>query len=197
MGGYGSGRWQTGKGLTAGHRSIDVRRLQRDGLLTPGQAFAWNWTRDGDTLASVLIRTEADRLTLDYRYRTEGGDWHPLAYPVRLAWTPCTYGVRRAWFRCPAAGCGRRVALLYLGPSGIFACRHCYRLAYACEGGPALTGRYGGRIACGRGLDGNPALPSDLARSRKVCTGAPSSDWLPSMMLSRERPLLEWPNACG
>ena len=34
-----------------------------------------------------------------------------------------------AAFICPAAGCGRRVAILYRG--GIFACRHCYRLAYA------------------------------------------------------------------
>jgi hypothetical protein len=29
----------------------------------------------------------------------------------------------------PAVGCGRRVAILYGG--GIFACRHCYQLAYA------------------------------------------------------------------
>ncbi len=29
--------------------------------------------------------------------------------------------------------CGRRVALLYLGGSGIFACRHCCQLAYACQ----------------------------------------------------------------
>lgn len=133
MGGYGSGRWQTGKGVTAEHRSIDVRRLQRDRLLTPGRTFAWNWTRDGETLGSVLIRTEADRLALDYRHRSGGGDWQPLNYSVRLDWTPCTYGGRRAWFQCPAAGCGRRVALLYLGSAGIFACRHCYQLAYACQ----------------------------------------------------------------
>jgi hypothetical protein len=43
-------------------------------------------------------------------------------------WTPCTYGGQRAWFRCPAVGCGQRVALLYGGR--IFACRHCYRLTY-------------------------------------------------------------------
>jgi hypothetical protein len=33
-------------------------------------------------------------------------------------------------FSLAEAGCGRRAALLYLGGSGIFACRHCYRLAY-------------------------------------------------------------------
>ena len=42
---------------------------------------------------------------------------------------PCNLGGSRAWFICPAVGCGRRVAILYGG--GIFACRRCYRLAYA------------------------------------------------------------------
>jgi hypothetical protein len=56
-----------------------------------------------------------------------------MEYPVRLEWTDCTMGGRRVWFLCSAAGCGRRVAILYLGGAGIFACRHCYRLAYACQ----------------------------------------------------------------
>ncbi|MEF8727222.1 MAG: hypothetical protein V5B34_03250 [Accumulibacter sp.] len=72
-------------------------------------------------------------MTLSYRYKTGGADWQTMDYPVWLEWTACTLGGRRAWFRCPANGCGRRVALLYLGGAGIFACRHCYRLAYACQ----------------------------------------------------------------
>jgi hypothetical protein len=51
-----------------------------------------------------------------------------MEYPVYLEWTGLHYGGRRAWFRCPAKGCGRRVAILYGG--AIFACRHCHRLAY-------------------------------------------------------------------
>lgn len=47
---------------------------------------------------------------------------------MRLAWTPCHFGGERAWFRCPALGCGRRVAILYGG--AIFACRHCHELVY-------------------------------------------------------------------
>jgi hypothetical protein len=46
--------------------------------------------------------------------------------------TPCTYGGVRYWFRCPAVGCGRRVAILH-GAGKYFACRHCYRLAYASQ----------------------------------------------------------------
>jgi hypothetical protein len=133
MGGWGSGRWQSGRALTGDCRSLDVRRLQRDGLLTPGRAVGLNWTRNGESVAAIQVWTAADRLTLNYRYRSGGGDWRPVEYPVRLARTPCTYGGARPWFLCPAAGCGRRVALLYLGGSGIFACRHCYQLAYACQ----------------------------------------------------------------
>ena len=51
-----------------------------------------------------------------------------MEYPVYLDWSDCHLGGRRAWFRCPACGCGRRVAVLYGG--SIFACRHCHRLAY-------------------------------------------------------------------
>jgi hypothetical protein len=77
------------------------------------------------------VSAEADRITIDYRYKVSGGDWVPVNYPVMLEWTACTLGGRRAWFICPAKGCGRRVAILYSG--AIFACRHCNKLAYACQ----------------------------------------------------------------
>lgn len=130
MGGPGSGR-----GLRAGTAEttadfwqLDVRRWQRDGYLLAGRAFAWEWTRAGEQVAYINVRTEVDRVILSYRHRRGGGEWKSEEYPVRLDWTPCTYGGSRAWFLCPAAGCGRRVAILYGG--GIFACRHCHRLAY-------------------------------------------------------------------
>ena len=41
MGGFGSGRGQRGKDTTSDMRPLDIRKLQRDGLLTPGQAFGW------------------------------------------------------------------------------------------------------------------------------------------------------------
>ncbi len=133
MGGFGSGRGQSGRNTTSDCRALDVRGLQRDGLLTPGRAFGWNWTRDGETVASIQVRAETDRIILNYRHKIGGTDWQPMDYPVRLAWRNCTLGGRRVWLLCPARGCGRRVALLYLGGSGIFACRHCYKLAYASQ----------------------------------------------------------------
>lgn len=135
MGGIGSGRgYQGGKDTTNNYHALDVRQLQRDGLLKPGQVFSWDWSRNGTKVASIDIRTEADRVILDYRYKNRyvGGEGKSENYPVRIEWTPCNYGGARPWFLCPAQGCGRRVAILYLG-SAIFACRHCYRLAYACQ----------------------------------------------------------------
>jgi hypothetical protein len=134
MGGMGSGRgYQGGKATTSGRYQLDVRTLQRAGVLTAGGSFAWHWSRKSEAVASIQARPEADRVILSYRHQSGGNDWRPMEYPVRLEWTDCHLGGRRVWFLCPAAGCGRRVALLYLGGAGIFACRHCHRLAYACQ----------------------------------------------------------------
>ena len=131
MGGFGSGRGQSGKDTTSDMQPLDIRKPQRDGLLTPGRAFGWHWTVSGKEVASIQMRTEVDRVILNYRSRSNGGEWQAMEYPVRLEWTPCNFGGRRAWFVCPAQGCGRRVAVLFGG--SIFACRHCHKLAYQCQ----------------------------------------------------------------
>ena len=130
MGGIGSGNWYRWdkRDAVEDYRRLDVRRWQRNGYLEPGRWFSWQWTRDGETLASIGVTVEADRVILNYRHRGGSGERNAEEYPVRLDRTACTYGGTRAWFICPAVGCGRRVAILYGG--GIFACRHCYRLAY-------------------------------------------------------------------
>lgn len=127
MGGYGSGRrWYTTSDTTSDYRAIDVRRWHREGMLEPGRACRWIWSRDGETKASINMRSEPGRVVLEYRYREHGGEWQDVTLPVALTWTRCHYGGERPWFRCP--NCGRRVAILY--GDGIFACRHCYRLTY-------------------------------------------------------------------
>ena len=130
MGGMGSGRhWHYGaKDTTGDYRSIDVRRWKRDGLLKANQSFGWQWSRDGEVVASIRVRTESGRVILNYRHRSGGDEWKDESYPIQLDWSACNFGGNRPWFLCPARGCGRRVAILYGG--GIFACRHCYQLAY-------------------------------------------------------------------
>jgi hypothetical protein len=138
MGGYGSGRrWGSSKDTTSDYRQLDVRRWQRDGFLLSGRFFGWQWSRDGKVVASIQVKIEADRVILSYRHRRNDWDpWQSREYPVFLDWTRCNYGGARAWFLCPAMGCGRRVAILYMG-GGIFACRHCHQLAYGSQREPA------------------------------------------------------------
>lgn len=133
MGGMGSGRRnQGGKDTTEDCRTLDVRRLQRSGWLAPGKVCIWRWLRNNETVASIQVQAESDQVILKYRHQRGSDDWQPQEYPVRLDWTGCALGGRRVWFLCPAQGCGRRVAVLYMG-GPIFACRHCYRLAYASQ----------------------------------------------------------------
>jgi hypothetical protein len=130
MGGPGSGnRWHFGAAsITEDYRALDVRYLARNGMLRPGYWGALQWKRKGETVASIRLRADLDRVVLMYRHRSSGEDWKDEEYPVGIARTPCNLGGSRDWFICPARGCGRRMAILFGG--GIFACRHCYRLAY-------------------------------------------------------------------
>jgi hypothetical protein len=97
------------------HR-MDIRRLQRDGLLTPGRAFGWQWTVCGKEVASIQIRTEVDRVILNYRNRSNGGEWQTDGIPGAAgmdglqAWGAIVLGsfARRkdaggAWRLCSAA----------------------------------------------------------------------------------------------
>lgn len=132
MGGIGSGRRnQSGKATISDRRALDIRKLQRDGLLIAGRSCTWRWTYNGQDVAAIQIRTEAGRVILNYQSRSNGGDWQPKEYPIYVEWTDCHLGGQRAWFRCPALNCGKRVAILYAG--AIFTCRHCQKLTYACQ----------------------------------------------------------------
>ena len=86
MGGMGSGRrYQGGKDTTSDMRALDVRRLQRDGLLTPGRAFGWNWSRNGETVASIQMRFSTIEVEA---MATSGKRWN-----TRFIW----YGRAATW----------------------------------------------------------------------------------------------------
>lgn len=122
MGGFGSGRPSGGGKTCVEHmRRLDVRQLARAGYLEPGQSYAWSWTA-----TDIRVKVGDDRLELAYRANDRD-----MRYGIWLDRTPCTYGGTRIWWSCPAIGCGRRCAVLYGGPT--FACRRCYRLAYASQ----------------------------------------------------------------
>jgi len=115
--------------------SIDVREWHRLGLLRhAGLVFTWSWTRAGEPLGSVDVRTAADAVILTSEGSTER---RSIEQRVPVTWTRCHLGGVRPWFRCTASvdgrPCGRRVAKLYLRDAPVFACRHCCGLAYASQ----------------------------------------------------------------
>jgi hypothetical protein len=130
MGGTGSGwYWRYDKKeTTADYRCIDIRQWQRKGLLSHPLSFNWHWSCKGKIIASINVRSESNSLILNYYHQSEANDWDAKKYPILLTTTPCHFGGSRPWFICPTSNCNRRVAILYSGD--IFACRHCYQLAY-------------------------------------------------------------------
>jgi hypothetical protein len=137
MGGFGSRRPSgSGRDKVEHCRSIDVNKLNKAGCLNPGWTRGWQWTRDGEQVASINLRAEPDRLHLSYRVRIAGGEWENIEEPVRIVRVPCRFGGARPYFICPGVvngiACGRRVVKLH-GPGRYFLCRHCYRLAHASQ----------------------------------------------------------------
>ena len=164
MGGFGSGRPAgSGRGKVEVCRSIDANRLHREGCLKPGRICSKQWMRDGETVASINLRAEHDRLHLTYRVRIGGGDWEDIGESVRIVRVACQYGGVRPYFICPGVvngrACGRRVAKLY-GPGRYFVCRHCNRLGYASQSEGGLDRALRRANAIRQRLGGDPGMAS-------------------------------------
>lgn len=130
MGGVGSGRrLQFGAETTEDYHALDVRWLNRVGILSTRVRRQITWSKGDTTTGTIHVQSTQGQVILDYCYRDRNGEDHPKRYAVPLTMTDCHLGGSRYWFRCPAEGCGRRAAILYGG--GVFACRHCHGLTYA------------------------------------------------------------------
>jgi hypothetical protein len=126
-----------------GCRSLDVNRLHREGCLRPGWVGGWQWTRDGEKVASISFRAEEECLLLLYRYRSGGGDdWQEIEEPVSIDWTPCHFGGAR-----PRAA-GGSASSMALGATS-FAVTAAGLLTRASKSSP-MNGRFGGRTASAR-----------------------------------------------
>lgn len=142
MGGIGSGnRYRYGtKNTVEGRPSLDVNRWAREGYLSPGRSFSWQWTWGDGSKSSINVRVES-LWTIRLIYRTRYGgeaDWTDVDYPIGLERTPCHFGGERVWFRCPGRGCGRRVAKLY-SVGRYYVCRHCGNLVYESQNEDATS----------------------------------------------------------
>jgi len=117
-------------------RSICVLDWHRRGCFRSSRRFSWAWRRDGERVASINVETERHRVTLKYRSRRYGEGWASAKQQFPVVWTPCRFGGERPWFICSVCAngtyCGRQVTKLYQA-ARLFACRQCYRLAYASQ----------------------------------------------------------------
>jgi hypothetical protein len=171
MGGFGSGRPSgSGRGKVESCRSIDVNRLHKTGCLRPGWAGGWQWARDGEKVAWIDLRAEADRLHLTYRVRVAGGEWQDVSETVRIVHVPCRFGGSRPYFICPGVvngiACGRRVAKLH-GPGRYFLCRHCYRLAHASQSESGWDRALPRANKIRQRLGGNPGMAASFPKKPK------------------------------
>lgn len=131
---YGAGRPGYRVKAEQSHR-LDVRDLARRGLLKSTGAFSWSWNRGGEPSGNITVHVEAQNaLTLRYTF-TVHDVARDVSERVGIVRTPCPYGGSRPWFHCTR--CPRRVAVLYLR-QGVFACRHCQRVAYSSQSDDAL-----------------------------------------------------------
>ena len=136
MGGFGSGRWSTGltKETTDDHFDIDIRWMNKQGLLESGKQGSLTYKRVGRKTGSVSFRVEPDRIILSYKHLTRYRKWEEVTQAIQFIQTPCHFGGYRKWLRCP--NCFRRVAIIY-GAGKYFLCRHCYDLTYTTGKGKA------------------------------------------------------------
>jgi hypothetical protein len=131
------GRWAgSGKITCESQLAIDVRRWHRTGHIGSGMWFSCSWTRDGEPCGNIHAQASKYSVTLAYRIRQFDGDWESVRQTVPIVWTGCPFGGERPWFKCVTYAdgvyCGRRVAKLYAA-GRLFACRHCYRLAFSSQ----------------------------------------------------------------
>src|SRR4051794_2185828 len=97
-------------------RQLDIRFLQRKGLLHEERSIVISWHSGG----SMRLGLNPNRAKLEYKI-----DGKRVEQSINIADTANGYG-RRGWWGCPA--CGRRCAKLYL--LGRFVCRQCADLHY-------------------------------------------------------------------
>lgn len=108
-------------------RFLDIRQLQRWGILTSPWQGQWRWLhpRKNSVLSALSIFSYRDGLQLTY---VSGKNLIEEALQVER--TRCSLGGSRPWFVCPS--CRRRAVKLYLRDSK-FRCRICQGLRYTTQ----------------------------------------------------------------
>lgn len=121
MGGSGSGRPRQHRKYLGDCLQLVAGKLKEQ-LGKPGYAGSLTWSRDGEQIAAIGIKTEADALILDYQANGQA-----IHERVAVEYQPRHLGGGQWYFLCPR--CGTRREKLYM-PVARFCCRECSGLPY-------------------------------------------------------------------
>jgi hypothetical protein len=143
-----------------------VNWLHRCGYLAPGRWSRISWSCNGEPTGNIQVCAERDAVVLHYKVRSWADDeWESVEQRIAIERTPCRFGGSRPWFRCQCYSggryCGRRVAKVY-GAGKLFACRHCYRLAYSSQQESARGRGLSTAQRLRRRLGGDPGMDAAL-----------------------------------
>lgn len=128
MGGYGSGRFGSGRKRTTGSvRQLDIHSIKPCHAPGARGTISWPSLDDEKKHEGIGFFTEKNQIIFSYAVRMGNGEQETIHQKIELTRTPCNFGGTRTWFVCPR--CFRRVAILYLGGTRFY-CRRCYGLAY-------------------------------------------------------------------
>jgi hypothetical protein len=128
MGGKNSGYYPRAGSvsLTTDYLDLDIRIFRKRGWLKTATNKTITWSKNGNTTGSINYAINEDELTLNYRIRTNRGDWEDIVQIIVIATTPCNFGGNRKWFKCPE--CSQKAVVLYGGR--FFRCRKCHGLIH-------------------------------------------------------------------
>lgn len=181
-GGYRIGAGRPGRHLKVEDcRRLDVRELQRAGVLSAPWRGGWEW-RDAQSKelnAAIGLNTSHSWLRISYSINDVF-----IADHVPLARTACALGGERPWFRCP--GCDRRVALLLLRGQR-FRCRTCQDVAYRVQSEDAIGRAWRAQVKLEGRLLENWRKPKGMHRT----TRAKITDAIIQLEMKREDILLD------
>jgi hypothetical protein len=142
--------------------SIDVRDWSRQHKLWPTAGFNESWTWNGEPAGSISVANEPGAILLNFVCQEDDtNDWKKISQRISVVWTGCAFGGGRPWLKCPVSGCSRRVAIVYLAATPLFACRSCHDLTYASQ----LEGPFGRQIHKARKIQAKLGGGTDLSDS--------------------------------
>ncbi len=80
--------------------NLDIRIFRKRGWLKTASNKTITWSKNGNTTGSINYAINEDELTLNYRTRTNSGEWENIVETIHISTTPCNFGGNRKWFKC-------------------------------------------------------------------------------------------------